>query len=675
MALLIRVRSPVGTQRFTIPDSSLPLSKLLEIISEGFSKANTSLYSDPAMRNLIANSDSYDLLNPISCLNLKNGDMLYAKFSEADSITLSADPIPSTSTHSNKSSPSNPRKAVQDPIFYELEKTSGSIERKFDPQFCKHNSNSMCEYCMPLEPYDPEYLKSHKIKHMSYESYLRKSISNDQREYGLSSGPIPNSVLPLEEPDFSANKNCTGGHLPWPHGVCTKCQPGAITLQQQEFRMTDHLEFSEGQIVDRYLSWWRETGTQRFGLMYGRYEKYTEVPLGIKAVVEAIYEPVQDNMPDGLIVHLDSAAFQDEISKINLVAKTCKMELLGMIITDLTDDGTGTGKVEYKRHKDTYFLTNLETRLASRFQNQFYNASIWSESGRFGSKFVTAIVSGNEDNDIDISAWQISNTGVALETSNLIVASSEPSLMMVRQPKTNLDPSKSEPNIPSNVLPYVPEILYKYKDEYGASILKTAKPFFPVEYLLVSLTHGFPSVPNPLFKTKHPFNIENRQSSQSMEVLYKHFKNFGILGENVDVTENIAAGLSDFHLTCYLSNLGILENKTKESDQSDSDLDLLGQISSAESYSVSSALITKLFKSPDWMTLIAVISNHSQDSNALRTDIGSTSARNEEIFISDSEDQSDGMDLEDSGWDCTHCTFRNPSSVEWCEICGLPRYD
>ena len=179
---------------------------------------------------------------------LRNGDVIQAKFTRFNESSLP--PITSISNSSTlngkalatlSSSPSPPNVNVlhtshaselastiaQDPLDSSLESQSGQISRSRS-NFCRHSESGMCDYCMPLEPYDPTYLESEKIKHLSYHSYLKSIMTKSKTK--LSSDPM--FIPPLEVPDYRVKAKCLG-HAPWPAGICTKCQPSAVTLSQQ----------------------------------------------------------------------------------------------------------------------------------------------------------------------------------------------------------------------------------------------------------------------------------------------------------------------------------------------------------------------------------------------------------------------------------------------------------
>lgn len=63
----------------------------------------------------------------------------------------------------------------------------------------------------------------------------------------------------------------------------------------QRYRHVDNIMFENPDLIERFLDHYRRTGLQRIGFLYGRYEQHKDVPLGIRAVVAAIYEPPQVN--------------------------------------------------------------------------------------------------------------------------------------------------------------------------------------------------------------------------------------------------------------------------------------------------------------------------------------------------------------------------------------------
>ncbi|PWY97173.1 polyubiquitin-tagged protein recognition complex, Npl4 component [Testicularia cyperi] len=584
------------------------------------------------------------------------------------------------------------------------EAQEGKIARKQDSQFCRHGPKGMCDYCMPLEPYDAKYQAEHSIKHLSFHAYLRKQDIATNR-------PSQSFIPPLEEADYRVKKPCpSGNHPSWPAGICTKCQPSAITLQRQPYRMVDHVEFAHPNLIENILGFWRSTASQRFGFMLGRYEAYPDVPMGIKAVVEAIHEPAQEGELDGLTL---GVPWEDQ-PRVEKLAKSCGLEFVGMIYSDLSPaDPTHTdpeqyGKVVCKRHKDSFFLSGIETIFAAQLQLGNPNPSRFSASGRFNSKFVTCVLSGTEEGAIDVSAYQVSEQGMGMVQADMIEASVNPNIIRVK---------------PSEAERYVPEVFYRYTNAYKIDVKESAKPTFPVEYLIVNATHGFPNAPKPTFLTSS-FPIENRPGlhDQDLTVALTSIgkiigqKEMFPIGDGVEssksksradddpVREKLVGCLSDWHLLAFLDTSGFL-------DQDD-----MAAICRVATTHDSGAALDALLMRPGWQTLMALAREHAPAERSSAADDSKTAAPPKDSFTYDGgmdsdddvgfDDANEDFDYDDDDNDdsvqishvnrapaqssstsapasaddgapdgvkvCSHCTYHNEADATDCDMCGLP---
>lgn len=409
----------------------------------------------------------------------------------------------------------------------ELSKLDGMIVQKKTSRCTHCSSNGACIYCAPLEPYDPTYLKENGIKFMSFHAYLRK-LTREKTKFAA-----------IDDINMKIKPGCSKGCV-WPKSICSACQPAALTLNRQQYRHVDNIEFENPQIVDEFLAYWRATGSQRAGYLFGRYERYIlkvlynelddnillfpsrfpQTPLGIKAVVVAIYEPPQECSRD----HIRLIPDENE-GRIEEISKGLGLQRIGWIFTDLVSDSKG---VKHTRKIDTHFLSSQECIMAGFLQNKFPNATKMASSGKHGSKFVTVVVTGNAEREVHMEGYQVSNQCMALVRENILCPTKDaPELGYVRE---------------SSSKQYVPDVFFKEKDKYGNEVTKLARPL-PVEYLLIDIAVATPL--NPVQSFRNGFPVENRPMEGQLQ-------DFASLASQRLKEPNLPDFFRDFHLLLYL---------------------------------------------------------------------------------------------------------------------------
>lgn len=319
--------------------------------------------------------------------------------------------------------------------------------------------------------------------------------------------------------------------------------------------------------------------------MIGKYEKYDEVPIGVKAKVELIYEIPQQDDIDGIILQ----DYSKEEANLQKMCESLELQVVGVVFTDLTDSGLGNQTVLCKRHKDSFFLSSLEVIFAARLQLLHPNVSKWSLSGVFSSKFVTCCITGNDKGEIDIFSYQVSNSAEKLVESDLISLSTHPNCVFINKDEDVNGKRR-----------YVPEVFYNKINEYGRQVKQNAKPWFPVEFLLVSLTHGFPKDANSdiMFPDLTNFPIENRGYLHQIQSLELVPNAIGISQTGEFELEELREKMKrNFHLIYFfLFGLDLLDESAKSA--------IIGVVRNDE------LSLYKLLENESWNTMIAILMAH-----------------------------------------------------------------
>jgi len=650
-SIVIRIQSPQhGTKRVNVKPTER-INDFLEKVKNAFEliDGGWKVWIDRSHKAEVSSSKSKTL----STYKIKHGDMLYLDLSECDMdfTDLAADTadinirrssvqsdrrpsiqagdirrasIQSLTKTGSQASLQNSAFVVEDDVDQYLWGKDGRITRSKNEQLCRHGPRGKCLHCVPLEPYDEQYLKSADppIKFLSFHSYLRKLTG------GVDKGKFAN----LENLSCKIKPGCKE-HPPWPGGICTKCQPNAVTLNRQTYRHVDYIQFENPFIVEKFLNYWRNTGNQRIGFMYGRYESHKDVPLGIKAVVSAIYEPPQISQRNSVQILDDEA-----IDVVEGIAANLGLRRVGWIFTDLVAQDLKKGTVKHFRGNiSSHFLSSEECIMAADFQTQYPNPCKLSPEGHFGSKFVTVVVTGDDSNQIHFEGYQVSNQCMALVRDDCLIPTKDaPELGYIKE-------SSNEQ--------YVPDVFYKVKDEYGNEVTQLARPL-PVEYLLVDMPAAFPVEPEFTFtggNKKKPFPVENRADIGEVQD-FNAFASYMQQHSSDDFLE----GISDFHLLNFIANCDMLPLKDQMSS-------LLEAVKNKDA-----VLAQHWASSEHWATVEQIMAAHAP-----------VPSMREESFVGPGAAPlppiADGAAGGSAMWTCAHCTFLNQPNTSTCEICSLPK--
>jgi len=419
-------------------------------------------------------------------ISLSHGQMIYLFFDSGLNVT-------SESNAEETICESQTARVQEDEVDLELWKSSSESR---DNKMASARQKSLKD--TTPDPWDMDYLKSKGIKYMSFHAYMRK----------ISSGWSRDKFSKLAHQRLSIDKNRS-------NQLSLKDMPGSITLAQQQFRHVDQIIFENSKIAENYINFWRNSNCQRIGFLYGTYEKIENtddantIPLGIRAKIQAIYEPPQKNSTNK--VSLEDNA---QISKVDSMAKILGLSRIGWILSDLlVEDGTN-GTVKNIRNDKTHLLSAEETITAASFQLQHPNPCRMSE-GHYGSKFVTIVCSGDEDNQVSFKGYQVTNQCMDLVSSRVIVPTVDSAALAYCR--------ESDDDI------MVPEVYYGKKDEYNNEVKTVGRPM-PVEYLLTDMTVAGTKMEEFSWTDKeHYFPMTNRQSigeHQNLASFCKHLQKY-----------------------------------------------------------------------------------------------------------------------------------------------------
>lgn len=147
--------------------------------------------------------------------------------------------------------------------------------------------------------------------------------------------------------------------------------PPSINMKRQEYRHVDYVQFMNSPEISNFVNFWLNSFEERVGWLYGYYAEDPDYELGVRAIVEAIYEPPQTGTYSNVVIKDDP--FQ---SQVDMVASAMGLQKIGWIYTS--------------KDQDTYMSPNHILK-AAKYQEENL---VEHQNGFKVPKFITVVLKG-----------------------------------------------------------------------------------------------------------------------------------------------------------------------------------------------------------------------------------------------------------------------------------------
>ena len=252
-------------------------------------------------------------------------------------------------------------------------------------------------------------------KHVSFDEYLNSRKQKCKGTHDITSKC--NNCIPPLELDYKFTNNCRY-HAPYPEGMCSKCMPPGIVLSRQNYRHVDYVSFMNYEEIKLFLSVWQKDHclVQRIGYLFGYFADDPNYPNGIRAVVEALYEPPQWGNENTV------EALEDKDSTIiDAIANSLTLEFIGWIFTTINTN-------------EETFMCSYDIKKAAIYQEQY---KLKHSSGNYVSKFITVMCKNNNLGEVELECCMVSDSFQALVRDNIVGECNDKNIIPIRKPEKN----------------------------------------------------------------------------------------------------------------------------------------------------------------------------------------------------------------------------------------------